>query len=319
MSKSIKPLRPGDLIDIIAPASATSEEFLHKGVSFLESQGFKTRYPENIIKPQLFLSQTDEFRFKSFKKALLSKDSKAIWCLRGGYGSMRLLPQLSRLKKPPQQKLLIGMSDVTSLHLFLNQKWKWPSLHAPLLDRIGKNLITSSNLDEIIKALTTVDPSLYDQLIPINKSAKTNKKIKGLVRGGNLVLTTASLGTPYQINSKNCILFFEEIGERAYRIDRMLQQLDQAGIFKNAKAVVFGDFTDCHEPDQKNLISETLQQFFNKQKIPAFFGLQAGHDMIQRPLFFNTKAQLTCGPKAKMLVYSGYEIQQSRKQAYRKD
>lgn len=313
MKKSLHPLKPGDLIDVIAPGSATSEEFLHKGVRYLEGLGFRVRFAEDLIRPQLFLAQSDEYRFQSLKKAIFAKDSKAIWCLRGGYGSIRLLPRLSRLKKPATPKLFIGMSDVTSLHLYLNQKWNWPTLHAPLLDRIGKNLIVPDNLDELMKVLTTTQDLEFTNLVPLNKSAQVKKNIQGKIRGGNLVVVGSSLGTPYQIKSKDCILFFEEIGERAYRIDRLLQQLQQAQVFLQAKAVVFGDFTDCLEPDQKNLVPETLKQFFAKQKIPAFLGLQAGHDVIQRPIFFNTSARLTCGVQAKMLVYSGYEIQQSRK------
>lgn len=309
----LKPLKPGDLIDIVAPGSATNFEFLQNGIVYLEAQGFKTRYPKEIIKPLLFLAQSDEFRFQSLKKALYAKDSKAIWCLRGGYGSIRLLPFLDKLKKPSMQKLLIGMSDITSLHLYLNQKWNWPTLHAPLLDRIGKNLIQTDNLQEVLKVITEPNPVTFHNLRALNKLALGKKNIRGKVRGGNLVVVGSSLGTKYQIDSTDCILFFEEIGERAYRVDRILQQCGQAGVFRKAKAVVFGDFTDCLEPDQKNLIPETLKQFFEKQKIPAFFGLQAGHDIIQRPIFFNTEAQLSCGPDAKMLVYSGYEIQQSRK------
>lgn len=308
VNSSLRPLQQGDLIDVVAPGSASSEEFLETGIHILESYGFKVRYSENMLKPELFLANSDQYRFQDLKRALLAKDSKAIWCLRGGYGCIRLLPSLAKLEKPKTKKLLIGMSDITSLHLYLNQKWNWPTLHAPLLDRIGQYKINPTNLEEIITVLKEPLKMDFSNLIALNDSARKSKKVTGSVRGGNLVVAASTLGTPYQIKSKNCILFFEEIGEKAYRIDRLLQQFKQAGVFDQAKAVVFGDFTNCEEVDGRNLIQATLESFFKDLKIPALTGVKAGHDVIQRPIFLNTHAQLACGHSARMLVYPGYEV-----------
>ena len=116
-------------------------------------------------------------------------------------------------------------------------------------------------------------------------------------------MTTSSIGTPSEIKTKGRILFFEEIAERAYRIDRCLQHLDQAKLLDGVAAVVFGDFTKCEESNGTDLITPTLQNFFQKKNIPAFRGLQVGHGEIQRPLFFNTQNVLTCGSDPQLLNY----------------
>ncbi len=311
-------LQPGDLIDVIAPGSATELEVLQQSVKQLESWGYKVRVSKNLLKPELFLSNSDSFRAEDFKKALLALDSKAIWCLRGGYGSIRLLPFLQKLKKPKHKKLFIGISDVCSLHLFLNQKWNWPTLHGPLVDRIGLNLLSDSNVTELKSILTNQEHViLFDHLTPLNAAALKTKNINAPVIGGNLMVTTSSLGTKNQITGSGRILFFEELSERGYRIDRCLQQLKQAGVFDKAKAVVFGDFIKCEEPNGIDLSKPTLISFFKELKLPAFTGIQAGHSTLQRPLFFNTSAKISKSvidkSQFQMLVYSPDEILKPRK------
>ena len=311
-------LQPGDLIDIIAPGSATEAVVLENCVTALKSWGYQVRVDSNLLKPELFLSNSDEFRFKDLKNALLATDSKAIWCLRGGYGSIRLLPQLNDLKKPKQQKLFIGISDVSSLHLFLNQKWNWPSLHGPLIDRVGLGLLSVENIEEM-KAVVSgqAKQTVFENLLPLTDKAKSVKKLEGPVIGGNLMVITSSLGTASQIRGDGKILFFEEMSERGYRIDRCLQQMKQAGVFKKVKAVVLGDFIKCQEPNGTDLSLPTLIQFFQELQMPAFSGVQSGHAPLQRPLFFNTKAQITKSVIDKscfqMVVYNSNEILKPRK------
>lgn len=317
-NKSSYFLKPGDLIDIIAPGSATESSVLESSVRSLEKWGYKVRVSGKLLKPELFLANSDAFRQADLKKALLAKDSKAIWCLRGGYGSIRLLPGLNKLKKPKHKKLFIGISDVSSIHLFLNQNWKWPTLHGPLIDRLGLNLLTPSNISEVQAVLTgAVKSILFDGLVPLTEEAKKIKSLNGLIVGGNLTVVTSSLGTKNQINGDNKILFFEELSERGYRIDRCLQQMKQAGVFKKVKAVVLGDFTKCEEPNGADLSTLTLTNFFKELRIPAFNGIQTGHALLQRPLFFNTKAQISKSvidnSQFQMVVYSPDEVLKPRK------
>lgn len=301
-------LRAGDLIEIIAPGSYTSPENLENGAKVLRSWGYRVAFDKNLLRPDLFLSDTDENRFKSFSAAMNNPESKAVWCLRGGYGSIRLLPWIEKMRVPKIKKLLIGLSDISSLHAILNQKWNFPTLHGPLLDRLALNILNPANVHELRQVLEnpayTAD---FENLIPINKAAKKTKTIKARIVGGNLMVVTSTLGTASQLKTANRILFLEELAERSYRIDRCLQQMKQAGLFKEVKAVVFGDFTNCDEPNKENHVAQVLDKFFSTLNIPAFKGIQSGHGEIQRPVFFNTEAHLTCGEVPRMLVYSAFK------------
>lgn len=303
-------LKKGDIVDVVAPASACSEEHFKLGIKWIESMGFKPRYNNHILQPDLYLSNSDEFRFQDLKKAFYAKDSKAIWCLRGGYGSFRLWPQLLKLTQKAPPKLLIGLSDITSMHQFVNQKWQWPSLHASLLDRVGQKKLPAANEKELMDVITgKLDAVEFMELTPMNDLALKKKIIKGTVRGGNLCTYMVSLGTklqPKYAKKDKTILFFEDIGERGYKVDRFLQHLSQAGIFDNVAAIVFGDFVDGLEASGQSLVHETLSRFAKQCKIPVFSGVETGHGVIQRPLFFNTAAVLTCDKNPNMIVYSAY-------------
>lgn len=281
---------------------------LLKGAEVLESWGFRVSYNKDILKPEIFLSNSDKFRFDAFKAAMTNKESKAVWCLRGGYGAIRLLPQIESMKAPKTKKVLIGLSDITSLQTVICQKWKFPALHSALIDRLALELLDEKNLEEIKTVLT--DPGFvmkFENLKPINKAGKSGKSINSSVVGGNLMVATSTLGTPSQLKTKGKIIFLEELCERSYRIDRCLQQMKQAGLFDGASAVVFGDFTNCDEPNKENYVQQVLSEFFKEMKIPAFTGIENGHGEKQRPLFFNTKAQLACGEDAQLLVYSPFK------------
>ncbi|MFZ3229201.1 MAG: LD-carboxypeptidase [Pseudobdellovibrio sp.] len=327
MSKVKKPipnhfaqaLRPGDLIDIVAPGSSADFKLLEKASRIFESWGYKTRFQLDLLKPDMmYLSNTDQYRFQSLKKALLAKDSKAVWCLRGGYGALRLLPFLQKVKKPKQKKLFIGLSDITSIHLFLNQKWNWQTLHGPLVDRVAQEVLSEENCTELKAALDGSKNTFnFNNLMPLSDQALKVRTITGPVIGGNLMVATSSVGTPWQIKGAGKILFFEELNERAYRIDRCLQQMRQAGVFKKVKAVLFGDLVKCEEANGKDFVLPTLKNFFNELKVPAFYGVESGHADLQRPVFFNTKAKITTSAidqtQPKVVIYSPYEILKPRK------
>lgn len=303
-------LRAGDLIEIIAPGSHTPVENLENGAKVLRSWGYRVTFDKNLLRPELFLAGTDENRFKNFSAAMNNPESKAVWCLRGGYGSIRLLPMIEKMRVPKVKKLLIGLSDISSLHAILNQKWNFPTLHGPLLDRLALNILKPENIHELRQVLENPDyVTAFENLVPINKAAEKKRGIKGGIVGGNLMVVTSTLGTPSQLKTANKILFLEELSERSYRIDRCLQQMKQAGLFKEVKAVVFGDFTNCDEPNKDNLVAQVFENFFKTMNVPALKGIQSGHGEIQRPVFFNTEAHLACGEVPRMLVYSAFKKQ----------
>jgi muramoyltetrapeptide carboxypeptidase len=284
-------LKQGAIIDVIAPASKCSMDELKAGVKTLESWGYQVRVPENIFGNHWTHAHTNEVRFEQLKQALYS-DSSAIWCARGGYGSLKLLPQLAKLKKPQQCKLFLGLSDITSLHLFFNQSWGWPTLHSPIVTRIGRGDLPVKSINELKKIITG---KLLEQKFAVkalNAKAKQADRISGTLVGGNFATLMASIGTPFQWQPKNSILFLEDVGERAYRLDRLWEQLEQTGLLSRAKAVLLGDFTDANESDGKNFVAHFIEERAKAAKIPIYSGLPVGHGVIQRTLPLGVKVTI---------------------------
>ncbi len=292
-------LQPGDVIDIIAPGYPTKPEIIEAGKIILQERGYIPRVPADILSPQFFHSNSDEARFAQAKKALLAKDSKAIWCLRGGYGSNRLLPELAKIKKPNRAKIFIGISDVTSLHLFLNQNWKWCTLHATLLDRLAENRIDAVLAQEIFDIINgKKHEMLFTGLKPLNARAEKTKKHQARIVGGNLTTLQCSIGTPWALKTSGEFLFLEDLGERGYRIDRMLVHLKQAGRLKNCEGILLGHFTGGDEPlspegTTSNRVHEALQRFADENpNLPVWSGIESGHGELLRTLPFGTPATI---------------------------
>lgn len=287
-------LKTGDIVDVIAPGYPCLPEEVEGAKNFLKQWGLVPRIPADLIGKHFIHANSDEKRFSHLKAAINSSDSKVIWCLRGGYGSNRLLPLLAKMKKPRHEKNLIGISDITSLHTFVNQEWGWKTLHGPLLDRLGKGQVPTS-IQKELKALVfgAQDHISFKKLKALNSAALNLKKIKTSVVGGNLTVIQGSIGTPWQINIKGRLLFVEDIGERGYRFDRIFEQMRQAGMFKACQGLILGDFIGGVEPktgkDNFNLV---FKRWAADLEIPVFTGFEAGHGMIQRPVPLGTEAIL---------------------------
>ena len=279
------------MIDIIAPASRCPLDELNAGIKELESWGYRVRVPNKIFGDHWTHSHENEERFLQLKNALYAQDSSAVWCVRGGYGSLKLLPQLAKLKPPSQVKLFLGLSDITSLHLFLNQKWKWPTLHSPIVSRIGRGDLPVSTIIELQNIICGKQSEVLFKVKPLNDAAK-NFKGEGIIVGGNFTTLQTTLGTPFQWQPKNSILFLEDVGERAYRLDRIWEHFKQAGLLNKAKAIVLGDFTDGHEKNGVDLIPKFIKERVQEISVPVYGGLPVGHGPIQRVLPLGVSVQL---------------------------
>lgn len=288
------PLVKGDIVEVIAPGSACSRSELEGGLRFIEGLGLVPRVQAGLFsgKNPLFAAP-DHVRFRHLKNALLASDSRAIWCLRGGYGCIRLLHELNRLKKPRQMKLLFGYSDITTLHVFLNFFWSWPTVHGPLLDRFGgqRNSVAESKAMQGL-LFGSVEETVFRHLKPMNKAAKKIKSLSSTVSGGNVAVLQSTLGTPWQVNPEEKILFLEDIGEKAHRLDRMLIHMQQSGYLHKVKAVILGDFIHANPQDQRRLFPLALNGFAEALNVPVFKGLKAGHGKVQMPLPFFWPARI---------------------------
>ncbi len=289
-------LEPGDIVDVVAPGFRCSDESLAAGIHFLRGLGLVPRVPRTIFGADLLCANSDARRLGHLRRALEAPDSTCVWCIRAGYGAIRLVEPLLAARPPARRKLFVGYSDATTLHFLLNHHWGWPSLHGPLLDRLGSGAVAPEEQDELRAVLLGAQRRVvFAALVPLNAAARARRIVRSRVFGGNLTVLQTMLGTPLQRNPRQ-ILFLEDVGERGYRVDRMLQHLSQAGALRHARAVVFGAFTGGREADGSDLVPAVLKRFAREQRIPVLMGLPAGHGERQRPVFLNTTAELACGP-----------------------
>ena len=292
-------LRPGDIVDVIAPASSAPGEKLPRGLESLRMWGLLPRVQSGMIEPSDFFASTLETQFEQLKSALYS-DSRAIWCLRGGYGSMRLIPLLKKLRPPKKIKLFIGFSDITALHLYFNQEWKWPTMHGRTLSQMDPDKILSHDREEFRQNLFGErEEVIFENLIPLNDHARKAQILFGKIIGGNLRLLQTSLGTDWELKAKAKILFMEDVAERGYSVHRMLEQLCQAKIIhQGPKALIFGDFSDGLEKNGRDLSPAVFKEFADRLPYPVLKGLPCGHGAINNyALPFQSPSKLFLGEK----------------------
>ena len=300
------------LIDLVAPASPVTSAQIMESVRQVENMGFQARILTRPIKNFLF-SANDKERFLYLKKALTHSDSEVVWCIRGGYGCQRLMPFLLKMTKPSKMKMLIGYSDVTVLQNFLNLKWGWPSLHFPVLaDLQYASSATYKRFQNLVSGV--LKKQTFRNLRLLNPSSVKIKKIKTVLTGGNLTVVQSSIGTPWQFSFQNKILFLEDVGESAYRLDRALWQMQKAGVFKGVKALVLGTFTSAKNissPAKKmeeKQMKKVFELFAHHVSFPVLWGLPCGHGMKKESLSFMTpcELQLYSTGKAQLQVQSPF-------------
>jgi len=292
-------LKAGDKVEIIAPASRCSADRLKGLIELLTSWQLNCILDKDIFGNDLLCANSDEIRFKFLKNALLNPETKAIICARGGYGSMRLIPELTKMTRPDTPKLFVGMSDITALNLYLLQQWHWPTIHGAA----SPDIFSPESL-AVVKSFLFGEIKQVEWLgLPLNSLAEKNYIVEASITGGNLCLLQTSIGTVWQINGDNKIIFIEEVGERGYKIDRMLEHLHQATIFKGAAAIVFGDFLEGKEPNGTSLIKPVLERFAQSCDIPVVQVTGIGHGPMNFPMPMGGMAKLQLGTETKLLCY----------------
>jgi muramoyltetrapeptide carboxypeptidase len=290
------------LIDVIAPASAAPLKKLNAALDWLKEREFACHLPKDLLKPKLFFASPLENQLQHVQAALRSP-APFLWCLRGGYGSARLIPFLSKMREPKREKTLIGFSDITALHLFLTQKWNWKTIHGRVLAQLDPEGKSSDDLLYETLLRGELKEVRFSGLKPMNAAAKKVTTLKGVVTGGNLRIVETSLGTSWQLEAEGKILFLEDVGERGYAIHRMLLHLEQACVLnKKVKAVVLGSFTEGTESDGKDRTQEALSAYAQNSPVPFFSGMPCGHGERNAPLPFNTPAFLTMKRSATLTV-----------------
>jgi muramoyltetrapeptide carboxypeptidase len=305
-------LNKGDVVDIITTtpgiAKATLEKDLQLLCLFINKLGLEARYNLQDIYngADFFSSSAQQVRQDSLSKALLAKDSKAIWIIRGGYGTAKLLPQLHALKKPSFNKLVIGYSDINCLHIWLHKFWNWTSLHYRVLYEYleTQDQVDIDKFKDIIFGKSEIVN--FSNLSPLNDSAKCDHNIIAKITGGTVQVIQSGIGLPWQLDSVGKILFFEEIFDRAVRLDRSLYHFTELGLFNQAKAIIFGDIICGAEVNGLTLCDQAIKYFADSLKIPVFSLPNIGHGALNYPLPLNSQAKLIVkNYKAQLICTTG--------------
>lgn len=302
-------------IRIIAPSSAPLNTtdlpgILEKIKNFLHGWGVEAKITENIFgKDENFPSfaNTDEQRFAELKNALNDPDVDVIWCLRGGYGVIRLLPELQKMAKPSKPKLVIGFSDITLLLIFLQQEWGWDVIHGPVAFQGAFAKVSSEDLEKLRDLIFgNISSISIEDLTPINKVAEQAQEINASIIGGNLTLISRIFGTSFQMNCAGKILLLEDVGEPFRKVDGIFEQFFLQKNFEDnlPAAVIIGDIS-ADKPEEIPEINASIQRFAAKlagKNIPVLHCLNIGHGKSNHPLPMGPKAILKLGDKPQLSV-----------------
>ena len=280
-------LEYGDTIGIVAPASAPPDpKSIDRSVAALERLGFRAKLAANVRKRRGFLAGTDRERAGDLMRMFHDPGVKSILCARGGYGSSRLLPLLDYGAIRVHPKILVGYSDITSLHCALLKKSNLVSFHGPMLNSdFVKEHCPDFTQQGFLRTLMQPSPagSISRGYPGKTVSILRPGRATGALVGGNLCLLCAALGTPYLPSFKNRILFFEDLGEAPYRFDRMLTQLLSAGLLQQVAGVAIGVNRNCKDPkapkakEYRQTLEDVLRERLLPLKVPAVMGLPFGH------------------------------------------
>ncbi len=267
----VKPPRlvPGDTIGIVAPGSPFDQERFNKGVAVLESMGFRISFDDDIFIEQGYLAGTDAQRADFLNRLFADREIKAIVCVRGGFGAMRVLALLDYEAIEKHPKIFVGFSDISALLSVLDTRCGLVAFHGPMVTTLAD---AGQETKEALLAVLTSDVKL--ELAPANGRVINPGQASGPIAGGNLTTLCHLVGTPYAPSYNGKIVFFEDKGEAAYRIDRMLSQMKLAGCFEGLVGLVLGSFEDCGEIDE---ICRITAEMFKDTDIPVLAGFDIGH------------------------------------------
>ncbi|MEM6517017.1 MAG: LD-carboxypeptidase [Bacteroidota bacterium] len=285
-------LKPGDTVAIVAPSGIlkSRQGEINQAVTLLKQWGLNAVVGKHVFAKADHFAGTDEERCEDFQTVLNDPKISAIWCARGGYGTVRILDKLDYTKFKQHPKWVIGYSDITALHNQIHNLG-YQSIHALMCVSLTKDL------NDIKETVSTFKSTIFGNPVDYNLEGSTYNKVgnaKGQLVGGNLTMLHTMLGSKTSIDTSGKILFIEEIGEYKYHIDRMLQSLKRAGYFDNCAGLVVGDMSKLRKnttlwgSSVEQLVLDALSEY----DFPIAFNMPAGHEKDNRAMVFGKTVEL---------------------------
>ncbi len=288
-------LRSGDTIAIVPTARAISTEELAPAIALAESWGLKVKLGSGIGRKHFQQAGTDEERAADLQRAIDDPAVRAIWCARGGYGTVRLLDRIDLEKMKQDPKWIIGFSDVTALHNALHRTGI-RSLHAQMPFNIaGKSDASKEGLRKILFGGPA--PIHVQKNGSMEHDLDRNGEAEGILVGGNLSVLHSLRGTPFDIDPKGKILFLEDLDELLYHVDRMVQNLNLGGWFRDLAGLIIGGMSDMRNKNESDPFGRSAEQIISDAignvGYPVCSNFPAGHIDDNRPLILGAPIRLT--------------------------
>lgn len=296
-------LQQGDTILIIAPAGIIKQPVaIEQAKERFENWGYTVIIGDAVFNDHHHFAGTDNQRLQDMQWALDHPTAKAIWCARGGYGSVRIVDDLDFRKFAKRPKWMIGYSDITVFHNKLHNLG-FQSMHAPMPINFKEPYpAIEESMEQLHSILQGNLPTYQVNTNPYNKIGTCS----GVLIGGNLTILENMIGTSTCFSAKDKILFIEEIGEYKYHIDRLLRALDRKGYFKECAGIIIGDFTDTKKnyPEFGQTTEEIVLSIVEKYNISVLFDFPAGHELKNLGLIFGHEVIMTVGNQRSSVKFS---------------
>jgi muramoyltetrapeptide carboxypeptidase len=284
-------LQKGDTIGIVCPAGYMPKENFQTSIDILQQWGFEVKPGKTAGSQFHYFSGTDEERLQDLQQMMDDDAVHAIFCARGGYGMSRIIDDLNFKRFVKHPKWIIGYSDITVLHAHVFQEYKIATMHAPMAGAFNEEQYKNKYVQSLKNAL---------QGKPAEYSVKLNKlnrqgECEGRLVGGNLSLVAHLVGSRSSFNTKNKILFLEDVGEYLYNIDRMLIQLKRAGMLDKLAGLIFGGFTDLKDTTVPfgSTIKDILLHHVKEYNYPVCFDFPVSHEKENYALKVGVKHRLS--------------------------
>ncbi len=283
-------LRPGDAVALVSPAGPVQAPKIEAAAAVLESWGLKPRIYPHALDRHSFYAGTDANRLADLNHALNDPQIRAVLCNRGGYGVQRILDGVDIEAVRHDPKLVSGFSDITALHGLLWAQARLACVHGPVLSQIGDNPTLAAGLRH---ALMSTEPvQLKADPHAGTGGVRTAGSARGLLLGGNLSMLSTCIGTPFMPDLNGAILLLEDVGEAAYRVDRLMTHLGNCGVLQGLAGVALGDFSVPEQASGSITPAQVLLERLGELGIPVLGGLPIGHGSVNVSVPLGTEAVL---------------------------
>lgn len=271
-------------VGVIAPASGFERASFDAGLAVLAAR-YRPVVGPGVFERHRYLAGGDTRRLTELTGALADPTLRAVFCARGGYGATRLLARLAGVAPPGEPKALVGFSDITALHLWL-QAYNRVSIHGPVLTQLGR--LPPATCERLFSLLESPHPAAA----LMGDATYVGGVAEGPLLGGNLSVFSRVLGTPFMPDLDGAVLLLEDQGERPYRLDRMWTHLAIAGVFARVRGIVLGTFTACEEAGAAYSSADVLRELAQSSGLPCAAGFPIGHGEANEPVPLGVRVRL---------------------------